>query len=133
MKHGLSAVAVAAVLFASASASAASGVAAHSFTLRAGPGDNFPTVTSVPATVPLQIYGCIEGYRWCDVMWKNQRGWTTGDTLKYEYRGRPIKLYDADADIGIPVIVFNGDTCWRDYYADRPFYGDRKRYIIIQR
>lgn len=132
MKYGLSLVAGATLMFASYAASAMSGVAATTFILHAGPGDNFPEVSSVPATAPLQIYGCIEGYRWCDVMWKDQRGWTPGDTLKYQYRGRPIKLYDAGSSTDIPVVVFKGDSYWHDYYANRPFYRDRDRYIVVK-
>jgi uncharacterized protein YraI len=127
MKSILPLVAGVVALTLSCGAQAAAGFATRTINLRAGPGD-YPTVSSVPGSAPLQIYGCIEGYRWCDVMWKNQRGWAPGDALQYQHEGRRVGLYDGGVVVEVPVTTFEVEPYWHEHYLHRPFYRDRDRY-----
>jgi uncharacterized protein YraI len=131
MKPTLPFIAGAIALMASFGAQAAEGFVTRNIDLMAGPGD-YPTVTSVPGTAPVQIYGCVDNYRWCDVMWKDQRGWAPGDALQYQHEGRRVRLYDGSgtptAIVEVPLTKFEFDTYWDNYYRERPFYRDRERY-----
>ena len=88
--------------------------------LRAGPGTRYPVVTTIPDGRNVSVYGCIDGYDWCDVTWGNTRGWVFSDYLDYRYRGRWRPVSEWGARVGLPVITFSfGD------YSDRHYRGTR--------
>ncbi|HEY8614524.1 MAG TPA: SH3 domain-containing protein [Roseomonas sp.] len=62
-------------------ASAAPGFATGTVNLRAGPGITYPQVTVVPAGAPVEIFGCLQGYSWCDVGFGQVRGWVSANYL----------------------------------------------------
>ena len=119
-------------LVAAAGAQAAAGFVPREANINAGPGANYPLVTSVPHGAPVQIYGCVEAYRWCDVMWKDQRGWVAGTSLQYENAGRRVGLYDGSVTVDVPIITYDAPHYWDEYYRERPFYHDRDRYVIVR-
>ncbi len=127
MKHILPFAAAAAGLLAAYGAQAASGFVTRNADLFAGPGE-YPKVVSVPHGAPVQVYGCIDGYDWCDVMWKDQRGWVRGDMLAIEHRGRRVVMRRG-VTVDVPIIVYDGGSYWDDHYRERPFYRDRDRYL----
>ena len=96
--------------------------------LRAGPGTDYPAVTVLGAGTPLGIFGCIDGYSWCDVDWRGYRGWVAAQYLEYDYRGRRVVLPDYGPTIGVPIVTFSVDNYWGRYYRDRPWYEDRYRW-----
>ena len=56
-------------------ASALSAVTTESTELRAGPALDFPVVDQIPSDVRVNVHGCVRGYSWCDVSWRDARGW----------------------------------------------------------
>src|SRR5262249_40619648 len=125
MKYILPLAAATTMLCAAVAANAASGYMVRNAKMYAGPGE-YPEVIGVPQTTPVQIYGCIEGYAWCDVMWKDQRGWVRGDTVQFEHEGRRVVL-EPGVHVDVPIINFEVGGYWDDHYRNRPFYRDRER------
>lgn len=93
--------------------------------MRAGPNPEFPLVASLPAGAPVEIYGCVEGYSWCDVAAGPNRGWVYADYLSYPYQNQPITVISGGPAIGIPLITFSVGNYWDTYYRHRPWYGNR--------
>jgi uncharacterized protein YraI len=132
LTFGLAA-AVAGFVIAPNLASALSAVVAGSTELRAGPAFDFPVVDSLPSDVRVNVHGCVRGYRWCDVSWRDARGWVPGEELAYLYQGRRVTLVDYGPRIGLPILAFSFDNYWDHYYRGRPFYGERARYRTVWR
>src|SRR5215471_3670593 len=74
--------------------------------LRAGPAFDFPVVDSIPSDVRVNVHGCLEAYRWCDVSWRDARGWVPGDELVYLYEGRRVTIVEYGPRVGLPVVAF---------------------------
>src|SRR5512145_2843671 len=85
-------------------ASALSAVTTESTSLRAGPAFDFPVVDRIPSDVRVNVHGCVRGYRWCDVSWRDARGWVPGEELAYLYEGRRVRVVEYGPRIGLPVI-----------------------------
>jgi uncharacterized protein YraI len=124
----LPAAAAALVLGLSGPASAAPGFATGAVNLRAGPGTNYPQVLVVPAGAPVEIFGCVEGWNWCDVAFGEVRGWVSGNYLQYAYEGRRVPLPDYAPRVGVPIITFSFGDYWGSHYRGRPWYADRDRW-----
>lgn len=103
-------------------AAAVIGYVTVNLNLRAGPGSSYPVVATMRAGDEVTIYGCLSGWRWCDINWKGHRGWAAGKYLRvsYEHRLGPITTYGPY--IGLPFIVFNLDSYWDRYYDHYPFF-----------
>src|SRR5262249_2909179 len=113
--------------------SALSAVTAESIDLRAGPAFDSPVVDRIPSDVNVDIHGCLGGYRWCDVSWRDARGWLPGNQLAYIYQGRRVTVLEYGPRIGLPVVGYSFDSYWDRYYRSRPFYGERARYRTVWR
>jgi uncharacterized protein YraI len=114
-------------------ASALSAVTAETTDLRAGPAFDFPVVDQIPADVSVNVHGCIRGYRWCDVSWRDARGWVQGQELAYLYQDRRVTIVEYGPRIGLPVIGFSFDSYWDRYYRSRSWYGERARWRTVWR
>jgi uncharacterized protein YraI len=101
--------------------------------LRAGPAYDFPVVDRIPSDVRVNVHGCIRGYRWCDVSWRDARGWVPGQELAYLYQGRRVTIVEYGPRIGLPVIVFSFDTYWDRHYRGRSWYNERARWRTVWR
>lgn len=132
LTFGLAA-AVASLVFAPNLASALSGVTTGSTELRAGPAYDFPVVDQIPGDVSVNVHGCVRGYRWCDVSWRDARGWVPGEELAYLYEGRRVRIVEYGPRIGLPVVGFSFDTYWDRYYRGRSWYGERARWRSVWR
>ncbi len=88
--------------------------------LRAGPGEGFPTVDRIPGGDRVNIHGCLKGTAWCDVSWSDDRGWVSSQYLEYLYRDRYVYLPDYVDEIDVPVVPFVLTSYWSSYYADVP-------------
>ena len=132
LTFGLAA-AVAGFVLAPNLASALSAVVASSTDLRAGPAYDFPVVDSIPADARVNVHGCVRAYRWCDVSWRDARGWVAGEELAYLYQGRRVTIVDYGPRIGLPIEAFAFDSYWDRYYRGRPFYGERARWRTVWR
>jgi uncharacterized protein YraI len=115
----------AAVLLLPAAALAAPGIVTTAVSLKAGPGEGFPTVDRIPGGVRVNIHGCLRGTAWCDVSWSDERGWVSSQYLEYLYRNRYVYLPDYVDEIDVPVVPFVLTSYWSSYYAGRPWYHRR--------
>ncbi len=115
------------VAFAGA-AHAAPGVVIQGVNLRAGPDVGYPAIEPLDAGTPVEIYGCLDGWTWCDVAVSNARGWAAGPTLQVLYNNQPVYLNQYGPAVGLGFVGFDVGTYWGQYYRDRPFYADRDRY-----
>lgn len=119
---------VALVLGAPLMAQAAEGWVVDDITLQAGPDMDFPAIADLEAGTPVSIQGCIDGWRWCDVIVEQERGWVPGSYLEEEFGGRPVVVIDSGPRIGIPIVSFSLGAYWDRHYHSRPFYSERHRY-----
>jgi hypothetical protein len=78
--------------------------------MRAGPGQDFPTVAHVPPGADVGIVGCTAGIVWCDVEWDGNRGWIQESALGGLHTNNP------------PKIVFDQRSYWRNHYRRYSFY-----------
>jgi uncharacterized protein YraI len=115
----------AAVLLTPAAALAAPGIVTSTVSLRAGPGEGFPTVDRIPGGAQVNIHGCLKGVAWCDVSWSDDRGWVSSQYLEYLYRNHYVYLPDYVGEIDVPVVPFVLTSYWSSYYAGRPWYQRR--------
>lgn len=98
--------------------------------LRAGPGTQYPVVTTIPYGAGVVVAGCVSGFAWCDVIWGGERGWVAAAYLQVVYRGAPVVLTARSAPpIGINVVVFD-HAYWSRYYVGRPWYRNWHVYVV---
>ncbi|NOJ40568.1 SH3 domain-containing protein [Bradyrhizobium australiense] len=115
----------AAMLLMPTAALAAPGIVTTTVSLKAGPGEGFPTVDRIPGGARVNIHGCFRGKAWCDVSWSDDRGWVSSRYLQYLYRNRYVYLPDYVDEIDVPVVPFVLTSYWSSYYAGRPWYHRR--------
>ena len=125
--------AVAGLLAAPAIASALTAITTEPVSLRAGPAIDFPVVDAIPDDARVNVHGCVRAYRWCDVSWRDARGWVQGDDLAYLYQQRRVRIVEYGPRIGLPIIAFSVDSYWNRYYRGRPWYGERSRWRTVWR
>ena len=130
MKHvTLSAVAtIVALMMGSTVASALTAKTSESTKLRAGPAFDFPVVDRLPDGVKVNVHGCVRAYAWCDISWRDARGWVPGEELVYLYRERYVPIVEYGPRIGLSIVVFSFDDYWDRHYRGRPWYGERTRW-----
>ena len=104
------------------------GYANSNVNLRAGPSTGYPVVAVLEAGTPLEIFGCLDEYTWCDVDWRGYRGWVASRYLDYDYRGRRVVVEDYAPRIGVPVIGFEFNDYWGRYYRGRSWYSNNDRW-----
>ena len=96
--------------------------------LRTGPDINYPPVALLPAGTPLTVYGCIDGFLWCDVGWEYSRGWVAGQYVAINYGPQPMPLTLYGPRFGLPIISFIFGNYWDQHYRSRPWYAERDRW-----
>ncbi len=109
-------------------ARAAPGIVVQNVNLRAGPDTGYPLIEPLDAGTPVQIFGCLDGWTWCDVATADARGWAAGPTLQVVYDNQPVYLAQYGAAVGLGFIGFEVGDYWGRYYRNRPFYGERDRF-----
>ena len=114
-------------------ASALSAVTTQPTSLRAGPAFDFPVVDRIPDDARVTVHGCVRAYRWCDISWRDARGWVAGDELASFHQQRRVRVVEYGPRIGLPIVVFSFDTYWDRHYRGRPFYGERTRWRTVWR
>ncbi|KRQ95532.1 SH3 domain-containing protein, partial [Bradyrhizobium valentinum] len=115
----------AAILLMPTAALAAPGIVTTTVSLKAGPGEGFPTVDRIPGGTRVNIHGCFRGKAWCDVSWSDDRGWVSSRYLQYLYRNRYVYLPDYVDEIDVPIVSFALTSYWSSHYAGRPWYHRR--------
>jgi uncharacterized protein YraI len=93
--------------------------------MRAGPDTAYPRVAFIARGVPVDVVGCVEGWRWCDVIAGPNRGWVWAQNLSYRYANRPTIISNGGATLGIPLLSFSIAPYWDSYYRARPWYNNR--------
>jgi uncharacterized protein YraI len=112
----------------SIASAAVTAITAEPAVLRAGPALDFPVVDQIPDDARVTVFGCVRAYQWCDIAWRDARGWVRGDDLAYFYQQRRVRFIEYGPRIGIPVVTFSFDRYWDRYYRGRPFYTERTRW-----
>ncbi|MTI43284.1 SH3 domain-containing protein [Roseibium hamelinense] len=76
---------------------------------RAGPGTNYPVITTVPRGQPVFVFRCTSDYRWCDSAYAGARGWVSaqyiGSALPGPYYGQPYSRIAGN--LGVPRLAPN--------------------------
>jgi len=116
------------LLLLSAPAAATTAFVVSDLNLRAGPSTRYPAVTVLPQGSRVEVFGCTEGYAWCDVARRGDRGWVSARYLEFAQQDRRMPVARYAPSFGLPIIAFGFGQYWDDHYYDRPWYGDRRRY-----
>jgi uncharacterized protein YraI len=90
--------------------------------LRSGPDVDYPRVTYLHPGEPVEVYGCVEDYSWCDVDASGERGWVSAQYLDFEYDGARVRVDRYGPQIGLAVVSFALATYWDLHYHHRPWY-----------
>ena len=108
-----------------AASSAVTAYTRKTVNVRAGPSIEYPLVARIPAGVPVEVYGCVDDWTWCDVSFGFDRGWVYAGNLEYPYEDRRVViLYDGPI-LGFPIVTFSVGPYWDTYYHGRPWYSRR--------
>ena len=101
----------------------------QSVNLRAGPDPSFPLVAWVPAGTQVNVFGCINGWTWCDIQVGFNRGWAFAQFLSMPFQNQPIIIGNAGAWLGVPLIAFSVGPYWDIHYRNRPWWGYRNQWV----
>lgn len=94
------------------------GFARSGANLRAGPANAYPRVATVVGGDSLTVYGCVDDFSWCDVRWREARGWLPAGVVEFDARDGAFA----------PAIGFAIDAYWDAHYRGRPWARDRARW-----
>ncbi len=75
--------AVSALVFSFSQAAAQNAYTTADLNLRTGPSTANPVITAIPARSPVYVYGCLQGRSWCEVQWRNIRGYASQYYLSF--------------------------------------------------
>ncbi len=94
-----------------------------SVNLRAGPDRSFPIVSWMQGGTPVTVFGCLNGWHWCDVAFGFNRGWVNGRFLAVPWNGQQVLIMNAGPRVGVPFVTFSVGPYWSAHYRGRPWYG----------
>lgn len=103
-------------------AMAAPGYASNELKVRAGPDSDYPVITRVADNRLLDIRGCTDGWKWCEVSTHGARGWVPADQLRIVYQGKRVQLKNYGERLRVPVVGYDRKDYWQRNYRDRDFY-----------
>jgi uncharacterized protein YraI len=89
----------------------------QSVNLRSGPDRAFPLVTWLPPNTRTRVWGCVSGWRWCDISAGRHRGWVSARYLSGPVRGRA------------PVVTFSVGSYWGAHYRSQPWFGSQQAWV----
>lgn len=104
-----------------ANAAEPNGVLARAANVRAGPDRHFPAATWLLSGTRVEVVGCNESWRWCDVVAGRDRGWVYARYLSVTVDGRAETIARIGPGSGLPVLPFSIETYWAEHYAGRGF------------
>ena len=88
-------------------AAAQTATTTSSVNVRAGPERMFPSVTSLLSGTSVAVVGCVDNWRWCDVIAGRDRGWVYTRFLSYPFRGSAVTMADGGPNLGLKPIEFS--------------------------
>lgn len=106
-------------------ASAQNAFTTQAVNMRAGPDRSFPLVAWIPAGAAVQVFGCLDGWRWCDTAWGPHRGWVWSQTLQTTFQNQPWIIFHGGPTLGIPLVTFSIGAYWDSFYRNRPWWDHR--------
>jgi len=113
---------------AAASAMAAPGVVMYGTQIFAGPSPDYPAVGAFAPGTPVEVFGCEQGWGWCDIASGPYRGWAPGNQIEIAYQGMQGPLYSYGPQIGLPIIGFSFGEYWGAHYRSQPWFSDHDRW-----
>ena len=96
--------------------------------IEAGPADDYPSLGSFGPGTPVTLYGCLDGWTWCDVSYGDVRGWVDGEALAYPYEDQRVPIATYGPELALPIVTFSFGDYWGRHYRDRPFFAERDRF-----
>ena len=96
--------------------------------MRAGPSLDYPVVARVGSGTSMTIYGCLQGYKWCDVVVGRSRGWVYSGNIVYPYLGQNVPVMSYGSTLGLGIVIFSIGNYWDNYYTDYPWYPQRQNW-----
>jgi uncharacterized protein YraI len=96
--------------------------------LRAGPDIFFPSVMILPPGAAVTVFGCEQGFNWCDVQFGFNRGWVDAAFLQSTGPRGPVVIASSPFVSGVPIVTFSFNNYWNTWYAGRPWFGRRAFY-----
>lgn len=98
------------------------GYAMRNVNVRAGPDRAYPLVGWLQDGTEVEIFGCLDSWRWCDIQGGVYRGWVYAGFIAYPYQDGWAAIRDIGPDSGLPVISFTLNFYWDTYYMNWPWY-----------
>jgi uncharacterized protein YraI len=98
------------------------GYATRNVNVRAGPDRSYPLVGWVQAGAEVEIFGCLESWRWCDIQAGVYRGWAYTGFIAYPYDGGWATIRDIGPESGLPLLAFELDVYWNAWYTTWPWF-----------
>lgn len=96
--------------------------------LRAGPNVQYPVVERVAKGSVLNLYGCLDGWSWCEIGVNQNRGWVSGKYIETVYNNHDVRIIEVAPQMQVPIVVFEAGPYWDTYYREKPFYSQRDRW-----
>lgn len=104
MRKLLATTTLAALTLAGAASAQTAATAATDLNLRSGPQSTAPIVGVIANGDEVSVAGCIDTANWCEVTYKDQKGWAYGDYLTTKVGDAPQALYPNRETVGVAVI-----------------------------
>jgi uncharacterized protein YraI len=98
------------------------GYATRNVNVRAGPDRSYPLVGWLQEGTEIEIFGCLDTWRWCDIQGGVYRGWAYSGFLAYPYEGGWATILEIGPESGLPLLSFTLDVYWDSYYTTWPWY-----------
>lgn len=98
------------------------GFATRNVNVRAGPDRSYPLVGWLQDGTEVEIFGCLDTWRWCDLQGGVYRGWVYSGFLAVPYQGGWATVREIGPESGLPVVSFTLDIYWDSYYTTWPWY-----------
>lgn len=76
----------------------------------------------------MTIYGCLQGYKWCDVVVERSWGWVYSGNIVYPYLGQNVPVMSYGSTLGLGIVTFSIGNYWDNYYTDYPSYPQRQNW-----
>lgn len=96
--------ALAATMLAGAASAQTMANAATDLNLRSAPQSTASIVGVIANGDEVSVTGCIESANWCEVTYKDQKGWAYGDYLTTKVGEKPEPLYPNRQAVGVTVV-----------------------------